>query len=138
MKRRSDWEKRLDDYIRSVQRIPHCYGEHDCALYVAGAIEVMTGEDLMADLRGQYRDEETAYTLLTEAHGGTLEGACRDRLGEPVAPLLARRGDVVLGPWGEDGGEVLGLVVSSRISTVTAAGLRLQRLGEARLAWRVG
>ncbi|MDQ2069311.1 DUF6950 family protein [Natronospira bacteriovora] len=137
MIRRSNWERRLNAYLRSVQCRPHTYGEHDCTLFVAGAIQAMTGEDLAADVRGEYASQEEAFALIDEL-GGSLEAICRDRLGEPVAPLQARRGDVVIGPWADQGGDTLGVVLGARVATVCNRGQTRQMLGQARLAWRVG
>lgn len=43
--KRPDWEARLSEYLIKVGAEPFQYGRLDCALFVAGAVEAMTGED---------------------------------------------------------------------------------------------
>lgn len=43
--KRPDWRARLSAYLIEVGDKPFAYGEFDCALFVAGAVEAMTGEN---------------------------------------------------------------------------------------------
>lgn len=43
--RRPDWRLRLSAYLSEVARRPFEAGRHDCALFAAGAVEAMTGEN---------------------------------------------------------------------------------------------
>lgn len=54
MKRLSDWRPRLTAYLRGVSHSSFKAGEHDCALFFAGAVEAMTGHDHAAQYRGRY------------------------------------------------------------------------------------
>ena len=52
MTRDDNWRAALSKYISAVGAKPFKFGEHDCALFAAGAIEAMTGEDIAASFRG--------------------------------------------------------------------------------------
>lgn len=96
MKRFSDWEERLSLYIDRVFDEPFCWGEHDCALFAAGAVKAMTGVDMAADFRGRYGSRREAAQALRAAGYKTLHGAARHWLGKPKHPALAHRGDIVM------------------------------------------
>lgn len=87
-----DWPTLLQDEIAAGAARPWAWGSHDCLQFAARCVEAITGEDLAAQF-GAYTDERGAAQLLAE-HGG-VEGLLTIALGDPVARLLARRGDVV-------------------------------------------
>ncbi|NVK56652.1 MAG: hypothetical protein HWE26_13660 [Alteromonadaceae bacterium] len=60
--RRADWPVRLSTYLRGVG--PYEIGVTDCALFVAGAIEAITGADLAARYRGRYRRKLDGLRIL--------------------------------------------------------------------------
>lgn len=91
--RRENWPEALHALVESRNAWPFAWGEHDCCAFAADAVEAMTGTDPIADLRG-YHDGPTAESLLDSLGG--LEAAVTARLGQPIALLLAQRGDVVL------------------------------------------
>src|SRR5690606_29994477 len=92
--RREDWPERLAAFVAARRRTPFAFGTHDCALFAADWIVECTGADPIAPLRGQWTDERSALRILQD-NGGIEALACR-YLGDPIAPLLARRGDIVL------------------------------------------
>ncbi len=118
--RKGDWEAALAEYVAARRDWPFAWGEHDCFLFVAGAIAAMTGFDPAVPYRGRYRSMRGSLRVLRKGPG-TLENLV-DGLFPRVEPAFARRGDVawyqgglgvVLGPFaafvGEAGG-VPGLV----------------------------
>jgi len=52
MTRLPNWKKRLTAYLAEVVDRPFKPGQHDCALFVAGAVQAMTGDDLAKGWRG--------------------------------------------------------------------------------------
>lgn len=88
------WPRRLADVVARHADRPFAWGEHDCCTFAADVVEAITGRDPMAAWRGAYVGQLAAARLLRE-HGGLL-GLVSGVLGEPVAPTLALRGDVVL------------------------------------------
>lgn len=47
-----DWQMRLTAYLHETAQRPYQPGLHDCALFAAGAVQVMTGTDLARGFRG--------------------------------------------------------------------------------------
>ena len=101
-----DWRTRLEDYLTRVARRPFRPGRHDCALFVAGAVEAMTGEDPAAAWRGAYRSLAAGQDALHAAgftdHVALVASAC-----EEVPPALAAVGDIAVLP-GDGNGAALG------------------------------
>lgn len=62
-----DWKPRLTAYLASIARAPFAPGAHDCALFAAGCIEAMTGQDLARDLRGTYKTTKQGLKALRAA-----------------------------------------------------------------------
>lgn len=92
--RRVDWEERLSALVAAALGEGFVWGAHDCCTFAADAVVACTGRDVMGELRGTYGSVRTAMRVL-EAEGG-LAAAVTARLGAPIAPLMAQRGDVVL------------------------------------------
>lgn len=99
LQRYSDWQLRLDNFLLGCANLPFAYGRFDCSLFVSNAIYVMTGTDLAAPYRGQYRSRKEALLLAKRNTGkqsirALLEFVLKDL---PTIPVLcAQRGDIVL------------------------------------------
>lgn len=105
MIRRSTWEADLAAYIASVRDRPFEWGAHDCALFAAGAVIAITGDDPIPEYRGKYTTEIGSAKALKRFGAGTLD-ATLDRLFPPVPRAMAQRGDLV---WHDDSvGVVMG------------------------------
>lgn len=119
MDRLPDWRPRLFAWLASVSRQPFVPGEHDCALFVAGAVEAMTGEDPAAALRGRYTTVRGGLRVLRrEGHADHV--AFVASLLTEIAPLMAQVGDVAV--IGTHDGPALGIVAGAEIMVVTPAG----------------
>lgn len=131
MTRLHDWLPRLWRYIESVRETPYHPVTHNCALFVAGAVEAVRGEN-----------PATAHALRSEAdveavlrrYGG-LRGLATFYFGEPAPPLAARRGDVLIadGP----NGDTLGVCAGDHGLFVFDDGLHPKKLKECLASWRV-
>jgi len=95
MDRLPDWEARLHGYLERLERAEFDWGTLDCALFAAGAVKAMTGEDPAAAFRGRYRTAKGSERALRRFGAGTLE-ATIDAGFEPRPVGFARRGDLVL------------------------------------------
>jgi hypothetical protein len=97
MARVDGWPALLSQYILHAQDeyTKHGFkpGMFDCCTYVADWVEVLTGEDPIADYRGEYQDLEVGFDLLKEREG-TLYRGLVNRFGKPVHPAHAQRGDI--------------------------------------------
>ena len=140
MTRFPDWESRLHDFLVSREHTPFRYGVNDCCLFAADAVCVITGVDIAAEFRGQYKSQRGALTAIKRLTGGTTAAdavayAARDL--EECAPALARRGDLVLV---EEGELIAGIVHLSGTDVVVAGrdGLLRKPFTDIKRAWHAG
>lgn len=91
-----DWEERLSNYIDRVSEQPFKWGSHDCALFAADCVKVMTGTDPVASFRGQYDTGVGAARALRDHGAGTLLKTLKALFGDPISVHFAQRGDVVM------------------------------------------
>lgn len=95
VKRLENWPRRLGEYLEKMQNVPFEWGKNDCALFVGGAVEAVTGEPFNASYAGSYSDEQGAAEVIAKGKG--LFGIFTSHLGQAhTNPRLAGRGDVVL------------------------------------------
>jgi hypothetical protein len=133
MRRYPDWQLRLEAFVRERRNMPFAWGTNDCALFAADAVQALTGEILRPDLRG--RDVRDALATLW-AEGG-VRGIATSVLGEPMSPLLARIGDVVVIEAGRYE-EALGICNGGTVLASGADGMAVVSMQQALAAWRVG
>lgn len=131
----------FDAYMRAAATRRWAWGDFDCFLFAAGAVEAMTGIDHMAELRG-YRDETSAAILLQERFGtlslaeafhAVAERACA----QPVGRDDVRDGDVAVIRWERgftkatdiDQSVGLGVFHRSKVYALTPVGLATVPLG---------
>jgi hypothetical protein len=133
MKRHASWPEDLARVVDARAQTPFQWGEHDCCLFAADGVAAMTGVDPARELRDTYHDARGAAKLL-EARGG-IAAIATAALGEPIATLLAQRGDVVLIEAGR--GLSLGVCVGAAVAVPGDGGLVFFALEQAQLAWRV-
>lgn len=107
--RHEDWDVRLSAFVDGA--LPHAWGTNDCAMFAAGAVLAMTGVDPAAEWRGSYATEDDAAALMDRLGG--LDAVCLLKFGEPVPPLCARRGDLLLGFEREVGEHYLAVCVGA-------------------------
>lgn len=112
--RREDWRSGLARFVERARSIPFEWGQHDCALFAAAAIEAMTGVDLASGWRGRYRSAAGAARLLRQAGHRDLPGLVASHLA-PVSPLLAAVGDIAA-ITGQDGRPALGVVLGAQVA----------------------
>ena len=117
-----NWRSALSAYFEKVRATAFVYGKSDCACFVAGAVEAMTGVDPMADIRGRYATVIGAKRFLKSAGASSLADFVA-RSFEEVHPAYARCGD--LGVIKTDGpfGAALGVVSGERVMALTENGL---------------
>ena len=94
MIRRQDWPEKLSDYILARAKMPFEWGANDCATFAADGIAEMTGEDPIADIRGEWKDAASAVRFI--ASEGGLASIVAGRFEQIAGVLFAQRGDVGL------------------------------------------
>lgn len=96
-----DWPKRLNAHINSLRGQEFGWGEFDCVLFAAGAVQAITGWDPIAPWRGQWSDEGSAYRMMEEVgrggraiNGSALYRAMVYTLGSSIRGQRGKRGDI--------------------------------------------
>lgn len=133
MTRFPDWQNRLAAYVEAIRAVPFSYGYHDCALFAAGAVEAMTGEDLSKKWRG-YRSLDDGIAKLRKAGIRGQVDLAASLLPE-VLPIAAMPGDVV--SFDIPGGEALGILQGRMFYAVTMTGLGLHSRSAVKRAFTV-
>lgn len=120
MTRHSDWEDRLNDVVAKHQAMPGEWGKSDCWIMTMDAIEAVSGARILPHLQS-YSSEAEGYKVFRKAgYKLTVEEALADVLGEPIAPVLAQRGDV--GVIEREGGVSCGVFTSIGFAVRTIYG----------------
>ncbi|WP_167525710.1 DUF6950 family protein [Cupriavidus oxalaticus] len=133
MQRLEDWPTRLAEFIEARQERAFSRGVSDCCMFVADAIEAMTGTDPAARWRGLYFTDKGAHRLLRD-NGGVV-GLCSLVLGPSIPAPLAGRGDVVLIDAPE--GEALAVCLGGTIAAQGGKGVIFLPATAAKAAWKV-
>lgn len=133
--RREDWPEQLLRFIEARREVPFVWGANDCALFVADAAQAMTDHDFAAGFRGRYKTALGAMKALRSNGDEDLADYLTRVLGAPVAPGLARRGDVVMFEAAD--GPALGVVVGSGAAAAGPAGITWVPPVRWQQAWRV-
>lgn len=118
--RKENWVTLLADFLKTHLNAPFKRGEHDCAVFVAQALEVITGDDFIREFNGKEYHSKGEAAKLLKTHGfDDLEALATDRLGEPYANInFAKRGDVV-SLHGEEGPALAIVDLSGRFAVTT-------------------
>lgn len=133
MRHSTEWFEALDAYIHQHRDMPFAWGVHDCCTFAAGWILSVRGVDFMADLRGLDSALSAARAL---ADNGGLLAAVTQRMGLPVAGLMAQVGDVVLVRHGVEQ-RSMGVCIGPYVAAPGEAGLLMVPILQAEAAWRV-
>lgn len=129
----NNWESILYAQIESFNAKKFAWGTHDCCTFAADCVKAITGTDKMASYRGGYKSALTAARKLEKAGG--LEKAITAELGDPIAPLLAQRGDVVC--FSSPLGDTAGICVGASIAAAGLDGVTYTPINQAFKAWRI-
>jgi len=131
------WESRLAALIETARSEPYELGRHDCFRLACASIEALTGIDHWPRWAGRYGTRRDALKLIAEFHREGFTAAASKLFGrEPVAPLLARRGDIV--ELVQAGEQHLGVAVGAEAAVLGEAGLAFIPLSECAHCWRIG
>lgn len=108
-----NWQTQLIKFIQHNRDRPFEWGSFDCCLFVADAINLMTGRDIAADFRGRYRSKSGATRALKKYGKGSIKATFEHLLGKAQTGIHFKRGDICLinTPEGDAVGIYLGEVV---------------------------
>lgn len=139
MPRKHDWQLHLMQYLADCARKPFEPGQHDCALFWAGAVEAMTGEDPASMWRGKYTTIAQGLRLLKKA-GYPDHVAVAASIFDEIPVAFAAPGDLAVLPADESDPHALpiaGVVQGAGIYLLAPTGLAVLPLLSARTAFRV-
>lgn len=131
--RRDDWRPRLISYLARTMASPFQYGRNDCALFVAGGVEAMTGVDHARGWRG-YRSLAGGMAKLQEK-GFADHVALVASIFEECPVAFAREGDIAV--LNESDGPALGIVQGEAVYVLRHEGIALASLITADRAFHV-
>lgn len=142
MERRDNWEHFLSEFLFKRKNSSFRYGRNDCCLFVADAIEKMTGVDPAESFRGKYKTRSGANNMLLQFSGGSILETVKKltlNYGMPeIDPNYAGRGDIAL-VYGEMG-DALGIIdmTAEKVAIPGKKGLVFFPTIAIKKAWRVG
>jgi hypothetical protein len=126
----ANWPEALAAYIDRKRNEPFAWGVNDCCLFGADWIELCTGLDPAATLRGTY-DRALSGVRVLEKHGGLIGTiqAYMEPLGfKPIGQGFAARGDIAVRDCGN--GDTMGILIGSSIAYVGKDGLLFAELND--------
>ena len=132
-----DWDRRLAAVTARHMQTRPVWGQSDCLLRVADAVEAVTGEDLAAEIRGKYSSEIGAAKQLRKKKCDDV-WQLLSKYFQPVGRLMAQRGDIVI--IEQDGEIAAGFVTEYGVAITTPHGtmFRDQTDPSIRAALKVG
>lgn len=120
MTRLPDWRARLQTYLETVSRTPFKPGHNDCALFLAGGVEAVSGTDYAAPYRGRYTTLRGGLRVIRRAGFEDHVALARHHLTpKPISFAHVGDGAVVETPEGP----ALGIVQGSSVMVLREAGL---------------
>lgn len=140
--RLQDWQSRFAKFLEERQARPFKWGQQDCIIFPARAIQAMTGYNYVAQNTKEGRGYKTragAEEMLENHFKGKVENVFTHFLGKPRKDIgFASRGDIVLI---KNRGEFAGGVIDNTGRKIVCAGprglLRLDK-NEALMYWKLG
>lgn len=135
--RTEGWRGRLAQYISDLRGEPFAYGSQDCWLFVAGAVEAMTGIDHAKAHRSKYKTAKGALGIVKRAGADSIADFAGLYLEEYEAPIFAQIGDVVAIPTDNAFGYSLGILNGEQVLVVTETGIGVRDRSDVARAFKV-
>ena len=132
--KKNNWFIDLADFIESRRHSPFVWGENDCCLFVADAVELISGIDAAAPYRRKYTTATGAARALKKYGDGSIAGAWSACF-EEINPQDLGRGDVAMVEV--EGAPASALSFGNQLWIVSENGLITLPRSAALQAWRV-
>lgn len=134
------WERKLSEYVGSVESEPFVWGQFDCGIFVHECLTVQFGEIRIPYSKGEYKTAKGASSIMKRKFGvSTLEEAISKYLDE-IPIKLAQRGDIVSIRSEyrslEGIGASLGVCMGARYAVLTNKGVAYIDSSHIERAWR--
>lgn len=125
------WERKLAEAIQSRLNTPFKWGSQDCCMFSLYCLDTVYGTDNLAEWKGKYKTERTAYKLLEERGG--YEAVLKEYGFSKLPAHQAQRGDAAF----IGGQEAWGIVGGDKIFATGKKGLVTLDLSCALHVWRI-
>ncbi len=109
--------QQLFDYLLAANQQSFRPGQHDCALFAAGWVREVTGQDLARGYRSKYRSLKRGGQVLAEAGFESHVAMAAAHLPE-IAPAFAMPGDVVV-----VADDAFGILIGDRVAVLSPGGV---------------
>ena len=137
MRKRSDWERRLHEFLTENKLRPFRWGEWDCCIFTNAAVYAMTGEHLIPK-ELEWHDESSAQEAI-KSYGKTLgKSIYRASLAKGLIKVPAnavRKGDVLV--IREDGKQVAAICDGSAALSPSDGGFTFRSLNLVQMGFRI-
>lgn len=133
--KKSGWENRLTAYIRLAADSPFRPGQLDCALFFAGAVKEIRGDDYVTEWKDKYKSIAKGKAMLQKMGFDDHIAYAESILETWPTPLMAQRGDGAV--IEVDGGDALGIVQGEYIYAMGLNGIVIVPLTEAKKAFKI-
>jgi hypothetical protein len=109
--------EQLNDYLNQTRALRFKAGRHDCGLFVAGWVQIITGIDHGEQWRGHYTSLRKGYAMLKASGFETHVDLAASVLDE-VHPAFAQTGDIAA-----IGDRSIGIFAADRVFVLRTDGL---------------
>jgi len=135
-----DWQLRFSAFAQDRASTPFRWGSNDCCVFAASAVTALTGSNPMASFEpygteAGPRRKALRRTLRRLDKAGGLKAIASMHLGDPVSPLMAGVGDVVLVM--NAGREMLGVCNGVNVLAPGESGIVTLGMNSAIAAWKI-
>jgi hypothetical protein len=126
----ANWPEALAAYIDRKRNEPFAWGVNDCCLFGANWIQLCTGLDPAATLRGTYDSALSGVRVLENHCGliGTIDTYFNPLGFKAIGQGFAARGDIAVRDCGN--GDTMGIVLGSTAAFVGKDGLQFANLND--------
>ena len=132
--KKQNWFIQLAQFIESRRHSPFVWGENDCCLFVADAVQLISGIDAAAPFRNKYSTAVGAARALKKYGDGSIAGAWSACFDE-ISPQHMGRGDVALVEV--QGAPASALSFGNKLWVLSENGLITLPRSQAVRAWKV-
>ena len=136
VERKPDWESALVQWLQQAIKTPFVWGQFDCVLAAADAVNAQTGYDFATAYRGCYSTDKGALKQLKRrGYESVFDVVAKALDGEAVAPAQLQRGDI--GGATLPTGKTLGLIWADRLWLPSEKGLTPVSMQQVECGWRL-
>ena len=137
MKRVSEWDMKLAQFLKENRERDFQWGKWDCCIFANACLKVISGEDVIPKTL-KWKDEKSAFKAIKD-YGGTLDKALEKAAlaagMEPVEVHFVTTGDLVVVM--DENKPVAGISDGSRVMSPSDGGYAFSLPSTIEKAWRV-